>query len=768
LYLWQIGYDTPGLWSVDDFEWLLEKAVNSSLPLSHRTQYANVAASLPWNEKSENLTHWLSSHNQIPRDSRLYEPLSVDLEGDEAKAARKMLAEMKRLSRPHPVKKVHPPPQKRVLGVLDLCEEKDPRNFFGLSQELTLKEDSTHYEFERFLSRAPGWAAADEGTKGRILRAARNFLAADTDEPERIRTQPFNSILSGYMQAIWLLLEFDRVWIDGLPGDWWRRWMLYLLRQISMNLSDELQEPKHQLLRLMHQKAPSEFRKVILEFATSTGTDSQNLLSSLLNAMDALPDRELDRELGESLARRVVSSDRIGIVAEFILGRDVERALPVCMSLLDRDAVAANEETAIRAAVALLFESTSEAWESVSAFLHDRRDLAPRILAEFAHNERLRYRQGIVPDGVVELTTTQKGQLISMLLEFFPYETNPHYDGAHLVPPDDPARTLRDQLISALGNQKDAGAVSALRQLAREFGSKYSWLHDMQIRAERDYRLSQWSPVPPASVAAILEARDKRLIRSEVDAMDGVLDAIIAYGRRLQSTGHHELESLWNTDPPPPSPKAEEHVSDVICDEIKKYFERYAVTAGREMQIFRRKVGKTAGGEPGSKGDVIVQIPATGTKMDEPIVIPVEFKLSRNKEAKTGLRQQLVNRYMRQLATNVGVFAVAWMNSPRLTAKDKPIWEDIAVARKTLEKQAQKVGADSEGALSVKTIVLDATLHGDVRPEPKVRKRKGTKRTKAVPKQRKNATNKADVKTIVRQKKTGRASSRRNRRNRKK
>jgi hypothetical protein len=492
---------------------------------------------------------------------------------------------------------------------------------------------------------------------------------------------------------------------------------------------------------------------VIVELATSTGTESQNLLSSLLNAMDALPDKELDQDLADLLSRHLVPSDRIGIVAEFILGRDVDRALPVCIGLLDRSAVAASEDTAIRAAVALLFEATAEAWDSVLAFLHDRRDLASRILAQFAHNERLRFRHGIVPDGLGKLTSIQIAQLISLLLDFFPYESNPRYEGGHVVNLDDSARTLRSQLISALGNQKDAASVLAWRQIVKQFGSKYSWLHDLQIRVERDYRMSQWSPIPPASVAGILDAGERRLIRSEADALDGVLAAISEYGRRLRSEGHHELEALWNTDPAPPSPKAEEHVSDMICDEIRRYFQRYGVTAGREMQVFRRKVCKESGGDAGSEVDVIVQIPATGSKTDEAIVVPVEVKLSRNKEAKTGLREQLVDRYIRQLGTNIGVFVVAWMQAPGLAKKDRPIWPSITAARKTLEKQAEKVNADTEGALTVKTVVLDATLAKSVQVASRRKRRVESGKKKSGVKSRKSAAAGTAVKNASQSKK---------------
>lgn len=732
-YLWQIGHDTPGLQSTDDFLWLLVRATDLSIPPSHRIQYANFANFLPWDQDVRSVDAWIAGYDRIPAESHLKGPLFIEIGSKEAASLRKTLADIKRLNKPRVPKKIRPAPAERVQIVLNLCETKDAKNFFGLCQELTLKDDSTHYDFNRFLSRTPGWLAADDVTRARIVQAAKHFITTDTDEPERVRPQPLNTILSGYMQAIWLLLQFDRPWIEELPVEWWRRWAWYLIREVHINLHKEPNEPKAELLRLLHAKAPTAFRGVIVELATSVGQESLNLLNPILETIDSMPDDDLDEELSSRLARNIISPDRIGAVAQFVLGRDADRALSVCVGLMDRTAAGANDDTAVRAATALLFERTSEAWDRVLAFLRDRRDLSGRVLGEFAHNERLRHRTGVSPGGLEKLTPMQIGHFISLLIENFPYESDPKHAGAHIVGPEDSARHLRSTLISGLADRNDANALLALRQLEKDHGADYPWIRDLRGRTERAYRLSQWAPIPPSSIANILEASEKRLIRSAADALEGVVAALEQYERRLHHEGHSELEGLWNTPTSTlPSPKAEEYVSDRVCSAIKDYFERYAVTADREVQVFRRIVAKKFDGEPGSEVDVLVRIPAAGSTTEQPIAIPVEVKLSNNREARMGLREQLVDRYVRQLDTDVGAFVLAWMMAPKLARKHKPVWASIDAARKDLQQQVKKITSPDGSPLAIRAFVLDAALASNAKSRSKSVKRRSSGKPKTV------------------------------------
>jgi hypothetical protein len=711
--LWWAARETPGLLVLEDFPWLLERALDTVLPMAQRENYAELARMLPWMDSVTAVEAWLRARDIEPLASRLDYPLMVELDSDAAAKARKAHAEMKRWNRPQRKRRLRPPPAERVEEVLALSETKDPRFFLNVCRELTLNEDSTHYGFSRFLMTTPGWTSSNETTRDRIVEAAKCFLTTPSDEPERAKTEPLNSILSGYMPAIWLVMAHDSDWIDGRPTEWWKTWAWYILRELHPHMMDEPEEPKVDLLRQLHAQVPADVREIVVRLAKSVESETHGLLTSLLGALEEIEDSVLDEQLCSELEAGRIPDDRVAEVAQFVLTRSSDRALSACRTRIEPRQVAHRENAAVRAAVALLHERTREAWSSIFDLLRRRPDLAPRVLGDFAHGQSIRSRHSDRDDpaGLAALSSGQIGQLVALLLEAFPPESDPHYDGAHCVGPSDSARHIRGRLISWLGDQKDLEAVEALRSLERQYGARYPWLRRPRARAERSYRLSLWEPVAPPAVAEILAAQHKRLLRSNRDALDGVVAAVAQYSRRLRHESPSELDDLWNQPRDGlPTPKDEERVSDKVCVAIRSYFREFAIAANREVQVFRRKLAKALGGAAGSEVDVLWDAPGVGTASGEPIRIPVEVKLAHNPEARTGLREQLAERYMKEVGTGLGVYVVVWMGKDSAAARYRPLWKSAEEALADLEDQAKAVMAGSPEPIDIRCIVIDASL----------------------------------------------------------
>ena len=536
------------------------------------------------------------------------------------------------------------------------------------------------------------------------------MLTAESNAPEQGRSEPLNSILFGYMQAIWLVMDHDSAWLDDLPASWWQRWTWYILRELRPNLMEEQQEPKAALLCMVHDRATAEVRTAVEELATRTDFRPQDLLTSLLDLFDSVDDAVLDQRLCDGLAAGKIPDDRVGDVANFLLARDGSRALSACLSRFEPEAIAEAEQAAVCAAVALLQHRTRESWGRVFELLQRRPDLASRVLGEFAYEELREPQRRDESSEILAPTTAQMGRLTAFLLEAFPPEQDPKHDRARILGPDEAARRKRDELISGLGGLRDMEAIETLRALEQRFASRYPWLRRPRARVERSYRLSNWTPVPPRTVAELLVGAKKRLIRSDCDAVEGIIAAIEQYATRLRHASPSRVEVLWNRPKKGrPTPKEEEWVSDRLCDAIRDYFRDYAVTADREVQIFRRKLPRDVGGAPGSEVDVLCRVPAVGVANGDAIAVPIEVKLSHNPEARTGLREQLVNRYVSQLGTNVGVFVVAWMGTPKPSARYRPLWDSPTTAQEELTRQALDVTSSSEG-LDIRAIVIDASL----------------------------------------------------------
>ena len=303
-------------------------------------------------------------------------------------------------------------------------------------------------------------------------------------------------------------------------------------------------------------------------------------------------------------------------------------------------------------------------------------------------------------------------ELTGILIELFPPDTDPDLEGADMVTSDESVRTLRSRLISYLGSLENAEAVAVLRELEDRFGARHPWLRRPRSEAERALRLSRWSPFPVDVVASVLGTDTRRLVRSEDDVVDGIEYALEKYAAALRGDAGDSVEDLWNTAKGEmPTPKAEEHVSSKLCAAVRAYFRKYAVAADREVEIHRRSVARDAGGEPGSEVDVLVQVAACGTVSGDLVRVPIEVKLSFNDEAKTGIRDQLADRYIPQLGATHGVYVVVWMSLPRLEelqAHHRPKWQSIESAREGLREEAERLSR--ERAICVRAIVVDGSL----------------------------------------------------------
>jgi len=721
--LWALHDQVPGLVTAEDFEWLLGRAVDEARPMAERRRFAQLAAWLPWGGEARHVDAWLSVRLREPISEVIRIPLSVRIDSEEARQARERQALQGRSQEPLPKGLLTPPPKDRVRIYLDRSEA-DPKWFARLAGELTLHEDSKAYKFDRFLIRTPGWASAHETSRTRIIDAARRLLSSCEDIPEACRKEDLNSILNdGGMAAIFLLLECDPNWLARRETTWWQRWTWYILRELRLALHGELVEPKAELLRLLHSHAADSFRDEIERLALDEG--GRDLLPTLLRGIESIPDPELDGRLCDLLRGRRLEGPRFSFVMSFVLSRDPRRATPICVDLLDQIPSGTAESSAIRAAAALLNERPIDAWEGVMNFLRKRPDLAETVLAQFAHGRDLRKR-GLSAD----LGPKRLGELAEVLFSVFPPESDPPHDGAYWVGERDSAVELRKTLVVQLSEQSSEGAIAALRSLEAKHGFKNPWLRRPRAEAERRHLLAEWRPIPPVAVAEILANADRRLVRSAEDVIAAISEALERYEHRLQKGSPPAIEDLWNTNRKhPPYPKDEERVSDKVCEAICDAFKGFAVCASREVQLRRRVLAKNLGGSAGSECDVLVTVPPNGTSADQQIVVVVEVKGSWNPEAKTGMRDQLVSRYLLELGITHGIFVVAYMNAPGLLKNRRPKWRTIGAARDELEKQAERIVRDHAGAVTVAAVVLDARLDAG-RSSQNTPKEKSLKRAK--------------------------------------
>lgn len=713
-------HSIPHLPVVEDFEWLIQRALDESLDDEMRTRYAEFAGLVPWMDDAVCVEIWHANRALEPIATVLNVPLFVELGTDEAKRQREQheLIHGRRDRDDDFI--LAPPPADRVLRMLSIAETQNPRAFRGLCQNLSLEPDSRHYQCERFLTASPGWKEAAGDVRDRILTAAQAYLSCpDNDDPEWIRKAPLNTIHISAMAAFWLVQELAPDWLDSQSSEWWTRWAWLILREEHLHLSGEPNEPKHELFRRVHAHAGNQIREEIRRLAVGSfrkQTESaHSLLKSTLELCDSIEDRTLDELLCERIRTQRVTRVSVRDVAQFVLNRcpnEAATAIGECVAATS-DCEAGAE--ACELVVALFHERCDTHWEEVSAFIDRNPQAAPNLLAELSRGSRRRLQDE--EHGFLSNTSPViVGQLTEFLFDYYPPDRDPQYDGAHGVSPADEARMLRDRLVNWLSDPQEEEdpshaeqRVEALRRLEERFGARFSWLRRPRARAEREYRLRHRKAVPVRTVADILYSRDRRLIRHDTDALDGVVTAIESIEQEVRRSGQSLRERYWNTPSgQPPTPRAEEFYSDEIRRVICDYFESYGVVADREVQLHRRQVPTADGGEPGSKVDVLLSAPGRATSTESAIVVPIEVKLSFNPQARTGMRTQLVDRYLDQAGTTSGVFVVVWLEANGLQDSHRPIWPSIDEARAELQRQADDIRTEEN--VDIKVVIIDVSL----------------------------------------------------------
>ena len=701
----ELEHLTPGLRNPGDFLWLLGRACDRRRKMTARQNYLHLAWLLRWWESPENISAWLRVCDDEPVKSILGNQRSVDLASEEATQLRKHWELVAGCPPKEEAALLDPLPRDRVLSVLGRAETSDIRYFKNLCRELTLEPTSTHYgPGERILTRTPGWGEADEETRARIVEVAKTYLSAEGIASEASRDVSPNSFHVDVLGAMWLLLECEPGWLDSRPESWWRDWCWYIFRELVPDLVGEPSEPKQEILRLLNRGSPTAVCQEILVLASGQDVAHGDILGNLLRLLGNQPNQELDQSLCHAMRTGMVVEQRTGAVGEFVLTRVPDVSVPVCLEILNGSGERISETAVEQIAVSLLRVRAGESWHGLKAFLRSARERARKVLKTFAHDG-----ESTLFDSA---SIRQLGELTGILTELFPPDTDPDLEGAHTVTPDESARTLRSRLITYLASLEDTEAVEALRELERCFAGRHPWLKRPRSEAERALRLSRWSPLPVDVVASVLCADTRRLVRSEDDAADGIEYALEKYAAGLSGDAGDSVEDLWNTAKgESPTPKTEEHISSKLCAGVRAYFREYAVTADREVEIHRRSVGHEAGGESGSEVDILAQVAACGTVSGDAIRVPMEVKLSSNDEVKTGIQEQLADRYMCQLGASHGVYVVVWMSHPQpesLQAHHRPKWQSIESARQYLRQEAERLSR--ERGIRVRAVVVDGSL----------------------------------------------------------
>jgi hypothetical protein len=219
------------------------------------------------------------------------------------------------------------------------------------------------------------------------------------------------------------------------------------------------------------------------------------------------------------------------------------------------------------------------------------------------------------------------------------------------------------------------------------------WLARTLAIAEAALRRNQWTPTPLPQLLRLADDRRTVLVNDAAALAAAVAAAMDDIQTRLTSATP-ESHYLWDTHSG--RPKSEDEISNYLANELKRVLTVSGAIVNREVQIRRSRPSGI-----GERTDLLVDAALGGGVNTGRISLPIEVKGAWNSELRTAIRDQLVERYMRDTVSDDGMYVVAW--------PDLEGWTDLADSRRSALASLDRDAVEAELAAQVSALAQSRT-----------------------------------------------------------
>lgn len=580
-----------------------------------------------------------------------------------------------------------------LINQLNRFEAGDPIGFWhGVRIFYARPNGSLANEHDPDLTKTRRWQRLPEEDRARFVAAAERFLRTGScDAGSWLGQRKWHYPSMAAYRGMVLLLRRDPSKLDALPPPVWREWAPVILDWAATVNGAQWDDKR----AILDRAAPVARRQLADAIVTIIRAADERDDHAFLHAeISYLWDAELGTELHDVL-RDAASAKTRDLVARTIAEHDIGLARPTLYDWLK----GTDTEPAVLAGALLLDHDVAESWPHLAAVLDNDTDLAVKTLAASA---TVRERR-VPPVGA-----TEHAELYGWLVRRFPHSEDPHELGAHFVGPREEIAHWRDRILDELRGAGTEEAVDAVAGLAQRLPT-LDWLAVVHADAQDALRHALWQPTTVSDLRRLAVDRSARLVSSPAELCDVVEAALRDVQRRLQGDTP-EAPQLWDTAAR--RPKEEDALSDYLQNRLTDVIGGRGVVANREVQIRR-----TAPRGIGERLDLRIDAVAADAGRYRTITVPVELKCAWHRDIDTAMREQLVDKYLADLHSRHGVYAVGWFDPTWWQAELAGLGTDARRARVArrerdelhdlLTRQAQRLKGEG---YEIRVVMLDCSF----------------------------------------------------------
>ena len=293
----------------------------------------------------------------------------------------------------------------------------------------------------------------------------------------------------------------------------------------------------------------------------------------------------------------------------------------------------------------------------------------------------------------------QLGDIYLLLSSVLPENDKQNLTGGPVTPAGE-IRRFRDKCIQVIVSMGSSEGCQALRNIIDKSDTDEGhWLKRSLRDSEQNRLRNVWAPPHPEHVVELRDNTSARLVRTESDLQQAVLEALSRYQEALRGSNPASFD-LWNEKSGKSEPKDERRIASAIARFLENDLLGNRVIINREVDV-------------GYRDHTDIHITACRKDDGKRITVVIEVKGSWNKDVDTAMGTQLKDQYLDGLTRSHGIFLVAWFPQEQWDESDQDRryrsrrWGGLEDVRRLLSGQATGL---SRNGLCIDEVVLDCSL----------------------------------------------------------